>query len=67
MNWTRCGTAVQISLCVCRHVDMCTVQDGKTALILAAEKGYASVVVSLLEAEADIKIDYQTEVSSPFN
>ena len=37
-------------------------QQGKTALILAAEEGHEYVVCSLLETGDNIDIDYQTEV-----
>ena len=33
-----------------------------TALMLAAWKGHASVIVSLLESDTNIEIDHQTEV-----
>jgi hypothetical protein len=39
-----------------------TLQEGKTALILASAKGHDSVVCSLLETDM-IDIDYQVEVS----
>lgn len=39
-------------------------QEGKPALILAAERNYGIVVVALLESELGIDIDFQTEVSN---
>ena len=37
-------------------------QEGKTALILAAEEDHGSVVVALLESELGVELDYQAKV-----
>ena len=42
-------------------------QEGKTALILAAERNHGIVVVSLLESGLNVAIDYQTKVSTLFS